>query len=114
MSRGFAKGQVSGNVGEPVVFAPHLVKGELACSFMLACERSSRAEPVWIKVNVYGGNVIVCRKYLGKGANVTVTGDLVNRGRQSGDVGVELRCEEIIFHDKTYEYEEVQEAGDSR
>lgn len=67
-----------------------------ACSFRMAINHQHK-QPVYVRVNIYGGNVSVCRmKGLKNGDYVVIEGALMNReGR--GDTLTEIRCKDIVI-----------------
>ena len=88
----------SGNVASDVSYG-HTGKGEPACNFRIAVEQAHK-QLTFLRVNVYGGNVEVCRlRGLQKGDYVLVQGELMNRSGhgQSNDTLTEVRCQEIVI-----------------
>lgn len=88
----------SGNIASDVSYG-RTGKGEAAANFKLVVEQSHK-QLTFVRVNVYGGNVEVCRmRDLRKGDYVIVHGELMNRsGHQSyGDTLTEIRCLEIVI-----------------
>lgn len=85
---------LSGNVGS-VQFG---VTGndEEVCTFTLAVEKS-RDLVSWARVNVFGGNVVSCRRFLDKGVPVIVQGELMNRYMSQRDFVTEVRCLDIKY-----------------
>jgi single-stranded DNA-binding protein len=70
--------------------------GGPACSFRIAINQL-RKPTIYIRVNVYGGNVEVCRKFtLGKGDFVVVAGELMSRNGKD-EVLTEVRCRDIVI-----------------
>lgn len=91
---------LSGKVGS-VQFGVTHSKEEEVCSFTLAMEKA-RDMVTWARINVYGGNVIACRKYLSHGIRVEVLGELMNRYSPAKDDKVlEIRCLDVKFLDST-------------
>lgn len=65
---------------------------------MLAVEQKPDQNPTWVKVNMYGGVVPMCKDRLFVGCYVIVTGRLMNRERKATqDTVVEVRGNEIVF-----------------
>ena len=70
--------------------------GDLACSFRIAINQPYK-NTLYIRVNVYGGNVVVCeRRKLVIGDFVVIDGELMNR-RGNDEVLIEIRCREIVI-----------------
>ena len=89
---------LSGKVGT-VQFGVTHSKEEEVCSFTIAMEKT-RDMVTWARINVYGGNVISCRKYLNQGIRVEVQGELMNRYSPAKDDKVlEIRCLDVKFLD---------------
>lgn len=87
---------ISGNVSKVWYGETHA--GVLACGFNLASNQHSArgVRTVWIKVNVYGDFVNVCKTRLVKGLYVLVDGELMVRDGQCCEL-VEVRAREVIF-----------------
>lgn len=87
---------LSGNVGD-FEFDENPNTGEDYCNFLLAVEKG-RSDVTWVHVNVFGGNVGSCRKFLSKGSRVEIQGELMNR-YAGGDKRrvMEVRCIDIKF-----------------
>lgn len=97
--RGVNNITMSGNVGEIVYGATGA--GTQACSFMLASERIKK-EPVWVRINVFGPLVQICKTKLSRGGYVIIKGELMNRkALHDDDRMVEVRCEDIVFVPKS-------------
>lgn len=104
--RGINETQQSGNVSGPIQYG-ETRNGDLAGSFILAVDRNN-AYATFVRINVYGALVNVCRQRLHKGAYVIVTGELMNRQRSGGDETssttlTEIRARDVIFvrdHDR--------------
>jgi len=87
---------VSGNV-DSVKFDRTKTRGDEVCTFLLCIEKG-RDNVTWARVNVYGGNVISCKKFLKRGMGVVVEAELMNRlCHKTNDKVVELRCNDIKF-----------------
>lgn len=100
MARGINQVVLAGNIGGSVTYGT-TGGGEQACSFLLAVEGKGR-NATWVRVNVYGGLVSVCREKAHKGRYAIVAGQLMNRtGGQSQNDLVEIRCEEVVFIGET-------------
>ena len=89
---------LSGNVSAKIDYA-HTGNGAPVCTFQMAADRPARDRTitVWVKVNAYGqGLVDVCRQRLGRGAQVIVEGELMNRDGQLGEL-TEVRARRLEF-----------------
>lgn len=96
MSRGTNSWNGSGNVAGELLFSQTTGKGEKAASFKIACEQAHKTT-VFVRINVYGGNVDVLRERgVKKGDFVIITGELMNRRGQS-DMLTEVRCSQIVI-----------------
>ena len=86
----------SGNIASEVDYGRTGRRQEEACNFRLAIEQ--RNKPLlFVRINVYGGNVEVCRlRSLKQGDYVVVSGELMNRNGQNG-ILTDIRCGEIII-----------------
>lgn len=115
--RGINETQQSGNVSGPIQFG-ETRNGDPACSFILAVDRNN-AHATFVRVNVYGTLVNVCKQKLHKGAYVIVVGELMNRVR-SGDEDssttlTEIRSRDVVFvkeHDRRMTGEPTDGKGD--
>ena len=96
MSRGYSSFTGTGDVGEPIKFGQTSHREE-CCSFMLAIQKRDQARATWVKINVYGGNVAICKTRLRVGGNVSVKGEAMNRDT-NGFITTEFRADEIVFH----------------
>jgi hypothetical protein len=87
----------SGNIAGHPIFGKTGC-GESACSFKVAIDKKHKPT-TFVRVNVYGGNVEVCRvRDLASGDYVMVSGELMNRrGKNSNETIVEVRCNEIVI-----------------
>lgn len=94
--RGLNHTVISGNISK--FWFGETSAGVLACGFNLASnQHSSRGtRTVWVKVNVYGEFVNVCKTRLMKGLYVIVHGELMLREGQCCD-HLEIRAHEVIF-----------------
>jgi len=74
--------------------------GDEACNFKVALEKS-HTPTVFVRINVYGGFLEVCRaRDLKKGDYVVVQGELMNRQREIGGdliTLVEVRCTGLVI-----------------
>ena len=87
---------VSGNV-DSVRFSTTKTRGDEVCTFLLCIEKNKESV-TWARVNVYGGNVLSCRKFLKRGSPVVIEAELMNRlCQKTNDKVVELRCNDIKF-----------------
>ena len=96
--RGINKVQFSGNIGHSIKFNT-TDNGYKACSFQLASDRYAKDKiiTVWAKVNVYRKDLVnVCESKLKEGAYVIVTGELMNRNKDSVQL-LEVRALELVF-----------------
>jgi len=93
MARGTNLVGVSGNIGGEISFG-ETHGGDQFCSFQVAVEGRSKAV-TWVRVNVYGPLVNICRDRLKRGLYVSVKGELMNRSNNSDFT--EVRCEDIAF-----------------
>ena len=85
----------SGNIASDVHFG-RTGKGDEACNFRLVVEQAHKPL-LYIRINVYGGNVDVCRmRNLGRGDYVVIDGELMNRKGQD-EYLTEIRCREIVI-----------------
>lgn len=95
MSRGTNTWHGSGDVATDVLFSA-TGKGEKAAAFKVAIEQAHKAT-VFVRINVYGGNVEVLRERgVKKGDFVVVDGELMNR-RGQADTLTEVRCLNIVI-----------------
>lgn len=98
MSKGLNVVAISGNVGK-ATFSITKERGDEVCSFTMAIEKAKDIV-TWVRVNVYGGNVISCKERLHKGGYVIVQGELMSRYSQTRDDRVlEVKCLDIKFID---------------
>lgn len=96
MGKGLNVVVVSGNVGS-TYFGKTKEKGDEVCSFTLAIEKAKDLV-TWARINVYGGNVEHCKRFLDKGQRVEVQGELMNRYSPNlDDTVMEIRCIDIKF-----------------
>lgn len=96
MSKGVNSVTLSGNVGN-VTFGQTKDRGDEVCSFTLAIEKG-KDFITWVRINVFGGNVVSCKEFLDKGVYVIVQGELMNRYSASKeDKVLEVRCLDIKF-----------------
>lgn len=88
---------LTGNVGT-VGFAKTTKKAEDVCTFTLAIQKD-KFSVTWVRVNVYGTLVEICRGRLGKGDMIGVEGELMNRRvSDSGESFMtEIRCKSLKF-----------------
>jgi single-stranded DNA-binding protein len=87
----------SGNVASDVHYG-ETGRGDSACNFRI-CVEEAHKPLVYVRVNVYGGNVDVCKmRSLGRGDYVIVEGELMNRKGQD-DFLTEIRCKKIVITD---------------
>lgn len=90
---------LSGNVGS-FKFGVTRSKEEEVCTFTVASEKPDGIV-TWVRVNVYGGNVSACRRFLRQGMRIVVEGELMNRYSPAKDDKVlEVRCLEVYFVDR--------------
>lgn len=116
--RGINETQQSGNVSGPIQFG-ETRGGDAACSFILAVDRNN-AHATFVRVNVYGPLVSVCKQKLHKGAYVIVIGELMNRLRSGGNEDssttlTEIRSRDVVFvkeHDRRMTGETTDGKGD--
>jgi len=88
----------SGNIASEVSYG-RTGRGEAACNFRIIIEQAHK-QLSFVRVNVYGGNVEVCRlRDLSRGDYVIIHGELMNRqGNQTpGEMLTEVRCLEIVI-----------------
>lgn len=91
-----------------VEFGQTKVRGDRVCSFILIIPED-RNNKTKVRVNVYGGAVEACDRFLKDGSYVIVDGKMMNRVcKQKGDIVNEVRCEDIKFD--TQRREQCQEA----
>jgi single-stranded DNA-binding protein len=82
-------------VAGDVLFNPTR-KGDRAASFRIAIEQPHKTV-VFVRINVYGGNVDAIRERgLKKGDYVVVDGELMNR-RGPSDTLTEVRCSNVVI-----------------
>lgn len=94
--KGINVSNISGNVTGDVFFA-QTGRGEDACSFRLAISQAYKST-TFVRVNVYGGHVSVCRsRDLSRGDYCVVSGELMNR-KVRGELLTEIRCLEIVIN----------------
>lgn len=95
--RGVNRVVISGNVTDKIAYSS-TGNGVPTCTFVLASDRYTRDSVVtaWVKINVYGKLVEVCRTRLVKGRYVLVEGELMNRDGRLGEL-TEVRAKEVIF-----------------
>ena len=90
----------SGNLSTRVSYG-RTGAGDEACNFKVAVEKA-HAPVVFVRINVYGGNVEVCKiRDLERGDYVVIEGELMNRKRVIGSESVtlvEVRCNKIIIN----------------
>jgi single-stranded DNA-binding protein len=86
----------SGNVGQPIKFAT--TKNDTdCCSFMVAIDGKNNTT-TWVRINVYGGLVSICRQKLEVGGYIVINGELMNRGVSSfSDKVTEVRAVDLVF-----------------
>lgn len=97
MAKGTNVSALSGNVASDVAYGRTGRRGEPACNFRVVMEQAHRPL-VYVRVNVYGGNVDVCKlRKLAKGDYVVIVGELMNRDGQDGML-TEIRCLDIVIH----------------
>ena len=95
MSKGTNGWHGSGNVASEVQYG-QTKSGDVACNFKLVIEQAHKAL-VYLRINVYGGNVEVCRKRnLGIGDYVVIGGELMNREGRAATL-TEVRCLSIVI-----------------
>jgi hypothetical protein len=95
VSRGTNSWNGSGDVITDVTYS-RTRSGDEACSFRIAVNQAHKPT-LYLRINVYGGNVIVCRKRnLGIGDFVVIDGELMNR-KGKDDVLIEVRCQDIVI-----------------
>jgi single-stranded DNA-binding protein len=93
VKRGINVVVIQGNVGpEDSIQYTTNKKNREACVFALANDDRG-GFTTWVRVNVGGGLVPICRDYLTTGRRIVVKGSLINR---SGGA-VEVLAEELIF-----------------
>jgi single-stranded DNA-binding protein len=88
---------ISGNVGR-VTFST-TGSGDPVCTFMLASDRRARDKTItaWVKVNVYNKALVaICEERVKKGIEIVVSGELMNRSGQMGEL-TEVRAKHVIF-----------------
>jgi single-stranded DNA-binding protein len=94
LNRGTNAWNGSGNLSSSVSYG-NTRGGDDACNFKLSIDHLYKPT-LNVRVNVYGGNVDVCRRLgLKKGDFVVVDGELMNRSGHD-EVLTEVRCREII------------------
>ncbi len=93
MARGTNLVGVSGNVGGEISFG-ETHGGDPFCSFQIAVEARNKAV-TWVRVNIYGPLVNICKERLKRGLYVSVKGELMNRSNNTDFT--EVRCEDIAF-----------------
>lgn len=101
-SRDVSRGTNSWNGSGTIVTDPVYNKtgaGGEACSFRIAVNQHHKPT-LFIRINVYGGNASMCKKFLvKKGDFVVVDGELMNRqGRD--EVLTEIRCHELVIQNR--------------
>lgn len=106
--RGFNQVWLSGNVGGKFVFG-QTRDNNPACSFSVAAEDLSRGT-TWVRVNVYGNLALKCQQKLGRGAYVSLVGELMNRDGKFGEL-TEVRAKDIHFF---HLFSDAKEAVDER
>lgn len=111
MSRGTNSWDGSGDVISDVLYS-QTSKGEKAASFKLAINQAHKST-VFVRINVYGGNVdVIKERGLKKGDFVVIGGELMNRRGQGGsDWLTEIRCGQVVLpqlanKDGNYAYKE--------
>lgn len=86
---------ISGHVASDILFSKTR-SGDSACSFRFAIDQGHKAT-VFIRVNVYGGNVEVIKsRQMRKGDYAVINGELMNR-QGHNDVITEVRCGSIVI-----------------
>ncbi len=89
----------SGNVVTDILFS-ETRGGDPACSFRMAIDKAHKST-VYVRINVYGGNVHVIKKRgLDRGDYCIIGGELMNR-RGQGETLTEIRCLEIVIPSST-------------
>ena len=85
-------GAWSGNVGSRIAFG-QTDAGVNACAFDLAVnDGPKKDQKIWIRINVFGGLVELCKQRLKKGVYLQVAGSVMQRKRK-----LEVRAEQIVF-----------------
>jgi len=98
VSRGTNSWNGSGSLVSDPIYNQTRSGGE-ACSFKIAINQLHKPT-LYIRINVYGGNVSVCQKFsIGKGDFVVVDGELMSRYGQN-EVLTEIRCRELVIQSK--------------
>lgn len=90
---------VSGNVGAAITHG-ETGSGEPACGFLLCSDKHIGAGKVistWVKINCFAWLANLCRTKLQKGMYCEVTGELMTRSGNHGDL-LEVRAKDIVFH----------------
>lgn len=108
MARGINRWVGGGNAGGDILYG-ETNRGDAVCTFQIACE-DRVGEVTWVRCNVYGSLVEVCRKLLKRGTYVVVDGKLMNR--TDGPETVEVRCKELVFLGGKNDKREEEEDGD--
>jgi single-stranded DNA-binding protein len=104
MSRGTNAWHGSGNVASDVSYGKTHGSDD-ACNFRIAIEQAHK-QLLYIRINVYGGNVEVCRlRNLSKGDYVVIDGELMSRQGKETTV-IEVRCKEIVIRSKRWNPQE--------
>ena len=95
LNRGTNSWNGSGSLVSNVSYGNTRVGGP-ACNFKMAIDHPYK-QKLFVRINVYGGNVNVCKKLnLRKGDFVVVDGELMNRNGHD-EILTEVRCREIII-----------------
>lgn len=82
----------SGNIASDILFS-ETKSGDAACSFKLAVEQIYKPT-VFIRINVYGGNVgVVKGRNAQRGDYIVVSGELMARKQAL----IEVRCKDIVI-----------------
>lgn len=93
-----------------VKFDQTKVRGDRVCSFILIMPED-RNNKTKVRVNVYGGAVEACDRFLKDNVYVIVDGKVMNRHcRQKDDTVTEVRCEDIKFGETQRREQQWQEA----
>jgi len=89
---------LSGNVSGSINFG-QTGDGTEACSFSVASDRTRADNTItaWVRCNVYGDLVRICKSKLDKGVYVSIVGELMNRDAGNAKELLEIRVNEIVF-----------------